>query len=153
MIGKAQLGDVKDLHRLVNSFADRGRMLALSLSELYDGIRDFAVACDEAGPGRELVGCCALRVVWENLAEVRSLAVTEKAQGRGIGRALVERCLDEARSLGVARVFALTYIPEFFAKFGFALVDKADLPHKVWADCVKCPKFPNCDEVAVVLDL
>jgi len=149
-VRKAQLGDVKTIRGLVNSFADRGRMLALSLSELYDNIRDFTVACDEEG---RLLGCCVLHIVWEDLAEVRSLAVSETAQGQGIGRELVQACLAEAQGLSVPRVFALTYVPEFFAKLGFQGVSKAELPHKVWADCIKCPKFPDCDEVAVAVDL
>jgi len=127
-------------------------MLALSRSELYEKIRDFTVACDAASPDSKLLGCSALRIVWEDLAEIRSLAVAEEAQARGIGTQLVDACLDEARSLGVGRVFALTYIPEFFGRFGFREVDKDELPHKVWADCIRCPKFPNCDEVAVAVD-
>jgi len=139
---KAQLDDVKNIHRLVNRFADQGRMLALSLSE-------FTVVSGDDG---RLLGCCVLHIVWEDLAEVRSLAVAEDAQHRGIGAQLVQACLQEARALGVPRVFALTYVPDYFARFGFAPVDKSTLPHKVWADCVKCPKFPDCDEVAVALD-
>jgi len=148
-VKKARLGDVKQIHALVNAFADRGRMLAVPLSDLYDNVRDFTVVC--AGDGG-LLGCCCLRIVWEDLAEIRSLAVTEEAQGAGLGRELVESCLAEARELGVPRVFALTYVPDFFAALGFCLIDKNELPHKVWADCVKCPKFPDCDEVAVALD-
>ncbi len=150
LIRKAQLGDVKGLQELVNMFARRERMLALSLSELYDQLRDFTVVCD----GNDApLGCCSLHIVWEDLAEIRSIAVTESAQGTGIGRRLVEACVAEARALGVRRVCALTYVPDFFVKLGFTLVDKSELPHKVWSDCFKCPKFPNCDEVAVVLNL
>jgi amino-acid N-acetyltransferase len=149
IIRKAQLGDVRRIHQLVNQFANRGRMLGLSLSDLYDNVRDFTVADGPDG----LVGCCCLHIVWEDLAEVRSLAVAEAAQGAGIGRSLVQACLDEARLLGVARVFALTYVVPFFERLGFAQVDKSELPHKVWADCVRCPKFPDCDEVAVALDV
>ncbi|MFW6158366.1 MAG: N-acetyltransferase [Planctomycetota bacterium] len=154
MIRKARLGDVQQIHRLVNRFADEGLMLGRSLSELYDNLRDFSVAPDgpPGGDGR-LLGCCCLHITWEGLAEVRSLAVVAEAQGRGLGRRLVEACLAEARELGIARVFALTYRPEFFGRLGFRPVDKAELPHKVWADCVKCPKFPDCDEVAVAIEL
>ena len=152
LIRKAQLPDVEKIQHLVNTFAEAGRMLALSLSELYDNVRDFTVACDGESPDSKLLGCSALRVTWKDLAEIRSLAVAEEAQGRGIGRQLVAVCLDEARALGVSRVFALTYVPEFFDQFGFRVVDKNELPHKVWADCIKCPKFPNCDEVAVAVD-
>jgi len=152
VIRKAQIGDIKGIHALVNSFASRGRMLALSLSELYDNVRDFTVACEDGSAGGRLLGCCGLHIVWEDLSEVRSLAVAEESQGRGVGQGLVRSCLDEARGLGVKRVFALTYAPEFFARLGFRTVDKGQLPHKVWADCVKCPKFPDCDEVAVAID-
>jgi len=138
---------------LVNSFANRGHMLPLSLSVLYDDIRNFTVACDGGAPGAGVLGCCALRIYWEDLAEIRSLAVAEEAHGCGTGRRLVLACLDEARELGVSRVFALTAIPEFFGKLGFRLVEKAELPHKVWYDCVRCPKFPDCDEAPVVIDL
>jgi amino-acid N-acetyltransferase len=151
VIRKARLRDVPAVHRLVNTFAERGQMLALSLSEIYDNVRDFSVAAPE-GDADTVVGCCVLHVVWEDLAEVRSLAVAESVQGRGVGRQLVGACLDEARALGVPRVFALTYVPAFFGALGFRPVDKAELPHKVWADCIKCPKFPHCDEVAVALD-
>ena len=153
VIRKAQIGDIKGIHALVNGFASRGRMLALSLSELYDNVRDFTVACEDGPAGGRLLGCCCLHIVWEDLGEVRSLAVAEESQGRGVGQGLVRSCLDEARALGVKRVFALTYAPEFFANLKFVPIDKGELPHKVWADCVKCPKFPDCDEAAVVLDL
>jgi amino-acid N-acetyltransferase len=151
VIRKAQLDDVRDIHALVNQYADRGRMLALSLSELYDDVRDFTVARPDEGGS--LLGCCCLHVVWEDLAEVRSLAVAEGSQGTGLGRSLVESCIAEARELHLPRLFALTYSPEFFRRLGFRLIDKGALPHKVWADCIKCPKFPDCDEIAVVLDL
>lgn len=150
LIRKARLGDVKDVHSLINKFAGNGRMLPISLSDLYDSVRDFAVACD--GGGR-LLGCCRLHIVWEDLAEIRSLAVAEDCHGQGIGRQMVEACLGEAKGLGVKRIFALTYAPDFFGKLGFERVDKSIFPHKVWADCVRCPKFPDCDEVAVALDL
>jgi amino-acid N-acetyltransferase len=151
-IRKAQLSDVKAMQVLVNSFADRNRMLALSLSELYDKVRDFTVACEEGNPGGKVLGCCALRIFWEDLAEIRSLAVVEDAQQRGFGRDLVKACIAEAQALGVGRVFALTYVPDFFTKLGFCQVDKAELPHKVWVDCLKCARFPHCDEVAVTID-
>jgi amino-acid N-acetyltransferase len=122
-------------------------MLGLSLSEIYDQIRDFTVA---EGPRRALIGVCALHVIWDDLAEIRSLAVDPKVRRRGVGRSLVEHCLEEARSLQIPKVFALTYQPEFFRRIGFERVDKADLPHKVWRDCLKCSKFPHCDETAVL---
>jgi amino-acid N-acetyltransferase len=145
-VRKAHVRDAAAIHRLVNHYAREQVMLPLSLGEVYDRLRDFVV-CEENG---EVVGCGALHVMWEDLAEVRSLAVREDARGRGIGRAVLEACLREAPSLGVRRVFALTFVPDFFARFGMAAVPRESLPHKVWADCVRCPRFPTCDEVAMV---
>ncbi|MCX8053638.1 MAG: N-acetyltransferase [Armatimonadetes bacterium] len=149
VIRKAKVPDVPEIHRLVNSFANKNAMLPRSLLAIYENVRDFYVVENQ---GR-IIGCCALHVTWEDLAEIKSLAVDESAQGRGYGRALVEACLSEAREIGVPRVFALTYIPEFFEKAGFRRVDKSTLPHKVWSECINCPKFPNCEEVALVADL
>ena len=112
-------------------------------------LRDFFV-CRRDG---EVAGCAALHISWQGLGEVRSLAVVEQAQGGGVGRELLESCLEEARALGMTRVFVLTYVPEFFQKFGFALTPKESLPHKVWADCLNCHKFPDCDEVALIKEL
>lgn len=149
---KAAIRDVKPIHRLLYQNADRGLLLARSLSELYDHLRDFYVLDDESVEDR-VVGVCALGVCWEDLAEIRSLAVADDCRGRGYGRLLVGACLEEARELGVHRVFALTYVEAFFGKLGFAEVEKAVLPHKVWADCLKCAKFPDCDETAMMRDL
>lgn len=150
MIRKAKVSDVKQIQRLLNEWSDKGRLLARSLSEIYDCLRDHYVHVAEDGT---LLGVCALHVCWEDLAEVRSLAVKEDSLRRGIGSRLVAACLEEARSLGLARVFALTYEPEWFARLGFARVDKNSLPHKIWGDCIRCPKFPECDEVAVAIEL
>ena len=149
MIRKAKISDVKDIQKLLTSFASRGEMLSRSLSELYDSLRDFYVF-EEKG---RLLGTSALHIIWEDLAEVRSVAVSEDAGRRGIGSQVVGACLEEARSLGLKRIFCLTYKPDFFAKFGFTVVDKSELPHKVWGDCIKCVKFPDCDEIAMILDL
>lgn len=149
MIRKAQIADVKDIQKLLMTFANRGDMLSRSLSELYESLRDFYVADDNGA----LLGAAALHIVWEDLAEVRSVAVTEDAGRKGIGSKLVQACIAEAREIGLKRIFCLTYKPDFFAKHGFRLVDKAELPHKVWGDCIKCPKFPDCDENAMILDL
>ena len=100
-----------------------------------------------------IVGVAALNICWEDLAEVKSLAVREDYQAKGMGRQLVEHCLSEAVVLGIYRVFTLTYQPKFFEKLGFKLVDKSSLPHKIWADCLKCPKFPDCDEIALLVEL
>uniref|UniRef100_C6E6I7 GCN5-related N-acetyltransferase n=1 Tax=Geobacter sp. (strain M21) TaxID=443144 RepID=C6E6I7_GEOSM len=149
MIRKARISDVKEIQKLLTSFASRGEMLSRSLSELYEALRDFYV-CEEEGA---LLGTSALHIVWEDLAEVRSVAVAESAGRRGIGSQVVGACIDEARELGLKRLFCLTYKPDFFAKFGFKIADKSELPHKVWGDCIKCVKFPDCDEIAMVLDL
>jgi amino-acid N-acetyltransferase len=144
-VRKAVIGDGPAVQKLVNDFASRGLMLGLSLSDYYENIRDFFVAEVD---GR-IVGTCALHVIWEDLAEVRSLAVDPGCRELGIGRKLVEHCLAEAGSLRLLRVFALTYRPDFFSRLGFHPVEKAELPHKVWGHCTKCTKFPDCDEEAV----
>lgn len=149
MIRKAQIADVKNIQKLLMTFASRGDMLSRSLSELYESLRDFYVV-EEDGV---LLGAAALHIVWEDLAEVRSVAVMEDSGRKGIGSRLVQACIAEAREIGLKRIFCLTYKPDFFAKQGFRLVDKAELPHKVWGDCIKCPKFPDCDENAMILDL
>jgi amino-acid N-acetyltransferase len=148
-IRKAAVSDIKLIHKLVNEFAKKEEMLPRSLNELYEGVRDFFV-CEQNGI---ITGICALRILWEDLAEVRSLAVKEEYRQRGIGSDLVKKCLKEARHLGLKRVFALTYHPEFFKKIGFEDIDKAKLPQKIWGDCIKCPKFPECDEHAVIIYL
>ncbi len=149
MLRKAEIKDVKEIQKLLTHFANRGDMLSRSLSELYEAIRDFYI-CEEDG---RLLGTAALHIVWEDLAEIRSVAVSEEAGRKGVGTQLVQACIDEAREIGLKRVFCLTYKPNFFGKFGFRIVDKSELPHKVWGDCMKCVKFPDCDEIAMVLDL
>jgi amino-acid N-acetyltransferase len=145
----ARVEDVPAIQRLVNGFADRGEMLPRSLSEIYENLRDYVVAEKEG----EIVGCCALHVTWGDLAEVKSLAVRDDLRGGGLGRQLVESCLGEAQRLGLPRVFVLTYIPGFFARFGFRQVEKSELPQKVWSECIRCPKFPDCGEVGMVKDM
>lgn len=147
MIRKATLSDTRAIHGLLVGFAKDGLVLPRSLAEIYESIRDFHV--DEEN-GR-VVGVAALSLYWEDLAEVRSLAVQADYGGRGIGRHLVVACLDEARRLGIQRVFALTYQPVFFEKLGFTPIEKADLPQKIWRDCMKCAKFPDCDELAFII--
>ncbi len=149
MLRKACISDVKEIQKLLTFFANRGDMLSRSLSELYESIRDFYVFEEEG----KLLGTAALHIVWEDLAEVRSVAVAEDAGRKGIGTQTVRACIDEAHVLGLKRVFCLTYKPDFFARFGFRIVDKTELPHKVWGDCMKCVKFPDCDEIAMILDL
>jgi len=151
MIRKAKISDVRDIQKLIEQSAKKGEMLPRSLSELYDNLRDYCVFLSE---GEErLIGTCAMHICWEDLAEIRSLVVREDTQRGGIGTKLIESCLSEAISLGIYRIFALTYKPDFFRKFGFKIVDKSALPHKIWADCLKCVKFPECDEIAVLLEV
>ncbi|MCL6519921.1 MAG: N-acetyltransferase [Armatimonadetes bacterium] len=147
-IRKAKIGDVPEMQRLINFFAEQGDLLPRSLNQLYENIRDFFVL-EEDG---QIMGTCALHVNWEDLAEVKSLTVDKEVQGRGFGKELVQACLNEARELGISRVFALTFRPEFFIKLGFHIIDKSELPHKVWNECINCVKFPNCGEVAVIYE-
>ena len=149
MVRVARIPDARAIHQLLLKYAQQGQMLSCSLAEIYESIRDFYVAEEEA----EILGTVRLHVCWEDLAEIRSLAVDETRFGRGIGRQLVETCLEEARELGLKRVFALTYKPGFFGRLGFAEIDKSELPHKIWRDCIKCVKFPECDEIAVSINL
>ncbi|HEY56691.1 MAG TPA: N-acetyltransferase [Dehalococcoidia bacterium] len=145
-IEKACIRDVGQMHRLINYFADKNEMLARSLSEIYENIRDYFVVRE----GDEVIACVALHVMWEDLAEIKSLAVAEGSQQQGIGNELVKACLDEAKELGLGTIFCLTYKPGFFERVGFSRIDKMELPHKVWTECFRCPKFPNCDEVALI---
>ena len=149
MIRKATVMDVKGIQELVNSHADKGEMLHRSLGDTCDSIRDFWIYETDGA----IIGCCALHVTWVDLAEIKSLAVATDAQGKGVGTELLDSCLEDAHRLGIERVFALTYKPGFFQKRGFQQIDKGELPHKVWLECVKCVKFPDCDEVAVIRTL
>jgi len=148
-VEKARISDVPQMHQLINYFADRDELLPRSLSELYENVRD----CFVVRQGERVVACATLHVFWSDLAEIRSLAVAEGSQERGIGAQLVEACLQEAEELGIATIFCLTYKPALFEKFGFSQVDKMELPRKVWTECYRCPKFPNCDEIALVRQL
>lgn len=148
-IRKAVIADVKDMQALINGYAQKELMLYRSLASLYENIRDFTLAVE----GKKLLGTGALHVIWDNLAEIRSVAVAPEYLHRGIGRQLVEALLAEARQLGISELFVLTYQPAFFSKCGFTVISKDQLPQKVWKDCVNCVKFPNCDEVALTLSL
>ena len=150
LIRPAKVSDVREIQRLVNSYAEEEKMLPRSLSETYDHVRDFFVA---EGDGGAFAGCGALTVAWEDLAEIRSVAVARDATGGGLGTAIIRACLEEAERLEIARVFVLTYIPEYFGRFGFHVVGREELPHKIWAECIKCPKFPECGEIPMVADL
>lgn len=146
---KARIDDAQAIHDLVNFYAARGEMLPRTLGEVYENLRDFFVVRD----GVEVIGCVALHIMWSDLAEIRSLAVREDRQVRGVGSLLVKLCIDEARRLGLKIVFGLTYKPGFFEKLGFQQADVMTLPRKVWNECYRCPKFPSCNEIAVVLNL
>lgn len=151
MIRKAGITDVRSMHVILSHYAARGLLLGRSLSELYAQLRDFIIVEDETT--HEVVGTCSLRICWEDIAEIRSLAVREDYHGSDLGRKMVESCIKEARGLGLKKLFVLTYVPAFFEKMGFNPVDKSVLPHKVWGDCIKCVKFPDCDEEALILQL
>lgn len=146
---KARINDIPQIHKLVNYFADKGEMLPRALSELYENVRDLFVVRD----GEQLVACAALHIFWSDLAEVRAVAVVEAMQDQGAGALLIQACLEEAGSLGIETIFCLTYRPDFFERFGFHQVDKNELPRKVWGECLRCPKFPDCDEVALIYKL
>lgn len=143
------ISDVKQIQSLINTYADTGQMLPRTLNDLYENLRDFSVF-DEGG---DLVGVCALHISWDGLAELRSLAVRQDRMGKGIGSTLVRGCLSEAERMGARQVFVLTYQSSFFRKLGFGEVDKKELPHKIWTDCLNCVKFPNCDESALIINL
>ena len=148
MIRRALIADVKIIHQLIAERADQGHILARPMSELYSQLRDFVVDLDETTG--DIVGCGAMQIVWEDLAEIRSLAVRTSHEGKGAGSRLIDSILREALEMGIQKVFVLTYRPGLFERFGFARMDKSELPHKIWADCIRCTKFPECDEIALV---
>jgi amino-acid N-acetyltransferase len=146
MVRSSKISDARSIHQLLLKYANDGLVLPRSLSDIYECIRNFYVYEDSDGT---VIGAACLQISWEDLAEVRSLVVAEQSFGRGVGRDLVNQCLDEARSIGLKKVFALTYKVEFFEKLGFSEIEKSELPHKIWGDCIKCAKFPECDETAM----
>ena len=150
MIRKAVVKEATEIQRILNYYGNRGILLPRSLSEVYEHLRDFYVAAENDG---SIIAVCALGLCWEDLAEIRSLAVVEKYHGHKYGVRLVEKCVKEAKDLGLKQIFTLTYVPEYFQKLGFRLVDKSELPHKVWSDCLKCTKFPDCDETALIKEI
>ena len=145
-VERAKISDVAQVHELINSFADKGEMLPRSLSEIYENVRDYFVIRE----GERVVACAALHVMWSDLAEIKSVVVAEGSQRQGIGLQLVRTCLKEAEELGIPTIFCLTYKPAFFESLGFSQLDKMELPRKVWSECYRCPKFPDCDEVALI---
>jgi len=149
VIRKARIQDVAAIHRLINFWAEKGEMLARSLNEIYENLRDYFVYCED----EKVLGCAALHIMWEDLGEVKSVAVVPEYQNKGIATQLLKRCLAEAEELGLPRVFALSFKPQFFVQKGFEVIDKNTLPQKVWTECIKCPKFPDCNETAVQIYL
>ena len=152
MLKKARIDDVKTIHRMINYSAREGEMLPRSLVDIYKSLRDFFIYYDEEKS--QIAGICALNIIWDNLAEIRSLYVDENYRKQGIGRNLVEACVSEAITLGLFKVFTLTYKKEFFSRLGFKEIDRNMLPEKIWSDCFHCSKYPDyCDEVAMIVEL
>jgi len=149
MIRKANISDIKIIQKMLANQAKKGDLLPRSLSELYDFIRDIFVA-EEDGI---IIGTCSLHICWDDIAEIRSLVVGEKYQHKGIGSELVKACIAETLALGIYKIFVLTYVKNFFSVHGFIEIDKARLPQKIWSDCIKCVKFPDCDEIAMLIEL
>jgi amino-acid N-acetyltransferase len=145
MVRRAKIKDVPQLVRMVNQYAAKGEMLSRSLSQVYNSIRDYVVIEEND----QVIACGALHVVWDNIGEIRTVAVAPDRIGQGLGRQIVEYLINDAYELALPKVFTLTYKPAFFEKFGFTQVDKKELPHKAWQDCLNCPKFPECDEIAL----
>ncbi|MBF0241607.1 MAG: N-acetyltransferase [Desulfamplus sp.] len=151
MLRKATTADVKSIHAILQLYGKRGELLARPLSELYDHIRDFWVYADDNSG--DILGCSALQFCWEDLAEIRSVAVVESAHGRGIGTLLVDRTIQEAAAFKIPKLFTLTYRPAFFKRFGFDIIDRAELPIKIWSGCITCVNFPDCNEIAMRLHI
>ncbi|MFH1737669.1 MAG: N-acetyltransferase [bacterium] len=145
MLRRAQVRDVKAIKSLIDRYREEGNLLPRALTEIYENVRDFFVIEEDD----EIGGCAALHVVWEDLAEIKSLVIDKRFRGRGYGDQLILATMRETRDLQIGQVFALTAIPSYFVARGFEEKDKSTLPHKVWAECVKCHKFPDCDEIAV----
>ncbi|SHN68041.1 N-acetyltransferase [Desulfovibrio litoralis] len=151
ILRKAKIKDVKQIHALLMESAARGKLLARPLNQLYHHLREFVVVETEAD--KPIIACVALSITWSDSAEVRSLVVDESYQKLGLGRKLVEHCIKEAKEFELKRVFTLTYQVDFFNKLNFKEITKDQLPQKIWADCIHCPKFPECDETAMIFNL
>jgi len=146
LVRKATVKDGKEIFKILQKFAIKGLLLPRSLNSIYENIRDFFVYEDNG----KIVAVCSLHIYWEDLAEIKSLAVEESYQGKGIGKELVSQCLEDAKNLGISKVFALTYVPEFFEKLNFKIVDKSNFPMKIWNECIHCTKFNDCKEIPVL---
>lgn len=145
-IEKAKASDATSIQQLINRFVSQDDILPRALSEIYENIRDFFVVRE----GNQVIACAGLHIDWIDLAEIKSLAAIKEDQHQGIGSSLVQACLNEAKELGITTVYCLTRRPSFFEEQGFQLVDKMELPRKVWGDCYRCPKFPDCDASALI---
>ena len=145
-IRKAVISDVPKIYKLIKNYAGKKLMLPRALSDLYEDIQEFYVIED----GRNLAACASLHVTWEDLAEIKSLAVDKKHWGSGMGSKILENCHNTARQIGIKRVFALTFAPGFFRKHGYVETTREKLPHKIWIECVKCPMFPDCKEIPLI---
>ncbi|MBQ9478526.1 MAG: N-acetyltransferase [Selenomonadaceae bacterium] len=145
---KPTFDDIETIFKLINDYAAEGVMLSKSRSILYETIREMIVAVEDGN----VIGVGALHVTWNELAEIRSMAVDRDHTRRGIGGAIVRRLIEEGKAFGVKKFFTLTYKPGFFQTLGFRTITKDELPHKIWRECIDCPKFPNCDEIAMLLD-
>ena len=145
---KARFQDAETIYNLIYDYAQKGEMLARSRNTIYETMRDMVVAENEDG---EVVGVGGLHITWDSLAEVRTIAVSPKYKRHGIGSGIVKELIREGKEMGVKKIFTLTYKPQFFVTLGFREVKKEDLPHKVWKECIDCPKFPDCDETAMIL--
>ncbi len=152
MVRKARPADVSEMCKMINYYAEKQQMLPKTLLQLYENLRDYSIAFDASAP-EYVLGCGALHIYWENLAEIRALAVSPALLRRGVGTVLVEELLAEARALGIEQVFCFTYEPRFFSRFGFIQVEHSAMPLKVYNECFHCPKFNKCDELAMVLNL
>ena len=149
-IRPAKVTDVKEIHKIVEFHADNKEMLHRSLNSIYENIQEYIVAENEEG---KIVACGALHVSWEDLAEVKALAVADKYKGQGLGKKIVLQLQKNAADLGIAKVFALSFKPEFFIKLGYKVIPKETLPHKIWSECINCHLFPDCGEIPLLITL
>lgn len=149
MIRAAHMQDATIIQKIVNNYASNGEMLKISLNEIYEKIFEFVIYEDS----EDIKGVCALHPTWNDSAEIRSLAVIEKYKKQNIGKQLVNYCINRAKETGFSKVFALTYVDKFFESCGFSITDIDNLPKKIWTDCLKCSKYPNCDEIAVIKEI
>lgn len=151
IVRKAAIEDIRQIHRLLHTYSHQGDLIPRPLSDLYDRVRDFSVAADTVT--KQVVGCCALQFCWEELAEIRSLVVENDYRRKKVASGLVTACIAEAKAYGMAKLFCLTFKPDFFSKFGFVRIERSDLPLKIWSDCMLCVKFPDCEAIAMMKEM